>query len=96
MLGPDRAHLLVRCEFAALRRSPGASDRIAFLRRKSDRRWQIIPSKLHDHTRDVVLLIRRQTAYGLDCIVEELCHAWKILVREIEVQADANAQLIHC
>ena len=91
MLGPDRPHLLVGCEFTAVCGGLGASNRVALFGRKDNRRSNIGPGKQHNGSRDIILIVRRQTTHGLHCFIEKLCHDRNIGLEDAEVEAPAAA-----
>lgn len=56
MLGPDGPHLLVGRKFTAVSGGLGAGNRLALVVRKNDRRKTIGACKLHDGSRDVIVV----------------------------------------
>ncbi|HMA71891.1 MAG TPA: hypothetical protein VKP67_10445 [Xanthobacteraceae bacterium] len=86
MLGPDGSHLLIARKFTPAGSGLGASDGPALLGRKGNRRRKIRACELHNGTRDVILIVRRQTAHSLKCFIKELCHGRNIGLGEVEVE----------
>lgn len=86
MLGPDGLHLLIGRKFTIAGCRLGASDSLALLGRKGNRRGEIRAREPHDGARDVILIAWRQTAYGLKCFIKEPCHGQNIRLRKVEVE----------
>ncbi len=57
MLGPDGPHLFISRKFPAVGRGLGASDGLALLGRKGDRRRQIRARELYDGAGDIILIV---------------------------------------
>jgi hypothetical protein len=70
MLSPDGAHLFVGCEFTSISRSLRARYCFAFLGQKDGRCGRPRTCELHDGARDVILIVRRQTAHSLQGFIE--------------------------
>jgi hypothetical protein len=91
MLGPDGPHLFFGCELTAVSGRLGASNRLALVGRKDNRYRKIGACKLHDGSRYVILIVRRQTTHGLHSFIEELCHGHNIRWGNVEVEELAAA-----
>src|SRR5260370_38351101 len=72
MLCPDGAHLFVRGKLAARGSGLGFGHGIALVRREGNRGSLIGAGKLHDGTRNVVLIAWRQSAGGFKGLIAEL------------------------
>jgi hypothetical protein len=77
VFAPHGPHLFVSRKLAAGGGGLRSSDGGAFLGRERHRRRLIICSgKPENNAGDIVLSVRRKTARGLNCSVEEFCHSW--------------------
>jgi predicted ATP-dependent serine protease len=77
MFRPDSAHLLVSCEFAAIRLREGLVQRRLFFGTEL-KQGLVFAGELQEHASEFVLYFRRKAAYRLDSLFEQFGHAWTI------------------